>query len=163
MSRHYRVGLRWKQVHHGHIPHNALIGGEYDGGAQYIGRAEVGGSLTPGKIDSHSGKCYIPWGCEEHEFEDEYQVLVSKHPECFDWIHATGDEIPPGAVHGGVDENDEPLYIGRAWHEGCLIPGKIVKAHACCYVPWGGAEHSYEEYEILIVKALELCSEDSDY
>merc|ERR1712168_1184443 len=140
-----------------------MEGGEDDGNMTYIGRAEHCGSMTPGKIVYD--KCYVPWGGEEHEKypEDGFQILVSKHKHSFDWIYASGGEIPPGAIQGGVDENDEPLYIGRAWHNGCLVPGKVVKDHGCCYVPWGGEEHKYEDYEILIAKHLELCSDDSDY
>lgn len=34
-----------------------------------------------------------------------------------------GGALPPNAVEGGID--GETLYIGRATHEGALIPGKV--------------------------------------
>lgn len=64
------------------------------------------------------------------------------------WLPVTGGaSLPPTAVQGGVD--GEPLYIGRAHHEGALIPGKIVPSHGVCYVAWGGAENPKDEYEVL--------------
>lgn len=62
------------------------------------------------------------------------------------WVHAEGGEIPPNAVKGGHDNEDQ--YVGRARHEGALIPGKIVASHGVCYVPWGGVEHGKNEYEV---------------
>ena len=62
------------------------------------------------------------------------------------WLHAEGGEIPADAVKGGHDNED--LYVGRARHEGALIPGKIVRSHGVCYVSWGGMEHGKNEYEV---------------
>lgn len=63
------------------------------------------------------------------------------------WVAATGGEIPPNAIPAGID--NEQLYVGRANHEGALLPGKVVPSHGVCYVPWGGAEHGIPEYEVL--------------
>jgi len=68
------------------------------------------------------------------------------HGGAASWVHAQGGEVPPNAVKGGHDTED--LYVGRARHEGALIPGKIVASHGVCYVPWGGAEHGKNEYEV---------------
>lgn len=62
------------------------------------------------------------------------------------WVDARGGEIPPNAVPGGFD--NEQLYVGRASHEGALIPGKIVPSHGVCYIAWGGQEHGKEEYQV---------------
>jgi hypothetical protein len=62
------------------------------------------------------------------------------------WVPSQGGEIPPNAVKGGHDSED--LYVGRARHEGALIPGKIVPSHGVCYVSWGGQEHGKNEYEV---------------
>jgi hypothetical protein len=61
-------------------------------------------------------------------------------------VPAQGGEIPPNAVKGGHDNED--LYVGRARHEGALLPGKIVPSHGVCYVSWGGQEHGKNEYEV---------------
>ena len=47
---------------------------------------------------------------------------------------------------GGFD--NEQVYVGRASHEGALIPGKVVPSHGVCYVPWGGQEHGKTEYQV---------------
>lgn len=41
------------------------------------------------------------------------------------WVPVNGGAIPPNAVEGGID--GETLYIGRANHEGALIPGKVTQ------------------------------------
>ncbi|XP_011342741.1 uncharacterized protein LOC105282474 isoform X1 [Ooceraea biroi] len=63
------------------------------------------------------------------------------------WCDASGGMIPPGAVEGGND--DGVLFVGRAHHEGALIPGKVKPSHSVCYVAWGGAEHGKTDYQVL--------------
>ncbi|XP_066587914.1 uncharacterized protein [Prorops nasuta] len=63
------------------------------------------------------------------------------------WCDASGGMVPPGAVEGGRD--DEPLFVGRAHHEGALLPGKVKPGHCVCYVSWGGAEHGKTDYQVL--------------
>lgn len=64
------------------------------------------------------------------------------------WCQSVAGMVPTGAVEGGRDL-DGPLYVGRAQHEGALIPGKVNPQHAVCYIPWGGGEHGKAEYEVL--------------
>lgn len=47
------------------------------------------------------------------------------------WCDASDGNIPPGALEGGDD--GEPLYVGRATHEGAIIPGKVKASHGVCY------------------------------
>jgi hypothetical protein len=68
------------------------------------------------------------------------------------WVPASGGSVPEGAFVGGED-NGAKVYVTRASHEGALLPGKLVEGHACAYVPWGGEEHSKEQYEVLVVPA----------
>jgi len=63
------------------------------------------------------------------------------------WVKATGGELPEGALKGGED-NGNPLYVARAEHEEAVIPGKLLVEHKVVYIPWGGEEHSKEEYEV---------------
>ncbi|CAL7949665.1 unnamed protein product [Xylocopa violacea] len=65
----------------------------------------------------------------------------------FCWCEASGGMVPPGAVKGG--EDGEPLYVGRARHEGALLPGKVKPGDSVCYVAWGGEEHGKSDYEVL--------------
>ena len=67
------------------------------------------------------------------------------------WVSSSNGQVPKYAVNGGWDaENAEPLYIGRVDHNGSQIVGKIHPSHHCIYVPYGGKEHKYESYEVLI-------------
>lgn len=65
------------------------------------------------------------------------------------WVPTVGNAIPSGAFVGGED-NGEGLVVGRAHHEGALLPGKVVPSHGVCYVAWGGGEHGKTEYEVLV-------------
>lgn len=69
-------------------------------------------------------------------------------PTSVTWVSGDGGVIPAGAVMGGFD--NENLYVGRAQHEGGLVPGKVLSSHGVCYIAWGGAEHSKPEYEVSI-------------
>lgn len=64
------------------------------------------------------------------------------------WCDASGGMVPPDAVEGGND--DGPLFVGRAHHEGALIPGKVKPSHSVCYVAWGGEEHGKTDYQVSI-------------
>lgn len=56
-----------------------------------------------------------------------------------------------GAYPGGFSEvHHETLYIGRAEHNGHLIPGKIQPSHKVCYIPFDGREIAKKHYEILL-------------
>lgn len=65
------------------------------------------------------------------------------------WCDAQDGSIPPDAVVGGDDGG--PLYIGRADHEGALLPGKVSANHGVCYVAWGGQEHAKNQYQVRII------------
>lgn len=64
------------------------------------------------------------------------------------WVPTSGSHIPLHAVYGGNDSTGETLYIGRSKHDEDIIPGKVVPSHQCCYVPWGGEENRYGQYEV---------------
>lgn len=76
----------------------------------------------------------------------------------FKWIQASHGKLPPYAIFGGYDSmNKTNLYIARAEHKGCLIPGKYVPMEGCVYISWGDEEIRKEIYEVnffLIFKIL---------
>ena len=45
------------------------------------------------------------------------------------WVDAAGGYIPTGAVQGGFNEDNDPLYIGRAHHEDSHAVGKATSAN----------------------------------
>lgn len=60
--------------------------------------------------------------------------------------------VPTGAVLAGNTAGGEPLYVGRAHHEGSLTPGKIHRNHGCIYIPFNGREESILHYEVLVAQ-----------
>ncbi|KAL3220947.1 hypothetical protein MRX96_005380 [Rhipicephalus microplus] len=54
----------------------------------------------------------------------------------------------------GVCASGEPLYIGRAYHEGTLTIGKVQPSRRCLSIPYGGEEHCYSDYEVLVVQTV---------
>ncbi|XP_077499713.1 uncharacterized protein LOC144110545 [Amblyomma americanum] len=63
------------------------------------------------------------------------QVLVTDDYSLV-WRPASRGAVPPGAV--------------RAEHQGSLTVGKVHLSHRCLYIPFGGSEHRYTEYEVLV-------------
>ena len=66
------------------------------------------------------------------------------------WIKTRGNNIPTNAMKAGEDPEGGPLFVGRALHEGGLVPGKVQPKHGCCYIAYGGEEISKEEFEVSI-------------
>nr|WCR32668.1 farnesoic acid O-methyltransferase isoform A [Pyrrhocoris apterus] len=137
----------WLSDSGGRVPPNAVKGG-FDNEQLYIGRAHFKGTLTPGKIHPSHGVCYVPWGGEEHACP-EYEVLCDCRGV---WVKATGVNVPPNAIKGGVTEDGEPLYIGRAVHNSTMTVGKVQKSHGKCYIPYAGGEIGTENYEVLVLE-----------
>ncbi|XP_006621855.1 uncharacterized protein LOC102675334 isoform X1 [Apis dorsata] len=137
----------WCEASGGIIPPSAVQGGkDIDGNDLYVGRAYHEGALLPGKVKLGDTICYVAWGGEEH-LKNDYQVLCDCNPV---WVPTTGNNIPHNAIPGGETEDGEPLYVGRVQHEGSITIGKVQPSHSVCYIPYGGVEIAYPEYEIMI-------------
>lgn len=65
------------------------------------------------------------------------------------WVPVSGNNIPPNAVPAGETEDGEPLFVGRVNHEGTLTIGKVQPSHGTLYIPYGGQEVSFTDYEVL--------------
>ncbi|XP_074595723.1 uncharacterized protein LOC141850881 [Brevipalpus obovatus] len=73
------------------------------------------------------------------------------------WVEAKEGYVPVDqAVAGGVDIDGEPLYVGRAKHDGHIIPGKIRSSHGVCYVAYEGLEIPYRSYQVLTSTGFEF-------
>lgn len=67
------------------------------------------------------------------------------------WVPTSGSNIPHNAVVGGRDNTSrEDLYIGRTQHDNNFSPGKVARSHKCLYVPYGGKEMPFSNYDILV-------------
>ncbi|KAG8242533.1 hypothetical protein J6590_063646 [Homalodisca vitripennis] len=137
--------VAWVPSEGGVIPPNAVLGG-FDNENLYVGRAQHEGGVIPGKVLSSHGVCYVAWGGAEHGKQD-YEVLTGSNLQ---WVPSVEGQVPPNAVVGGTSETGETLFIGRAQHEGSTTIGKIQPSHAVCYIPYGGQELGYPEYEVLV-------------
>ncbi|KAJ8949964.1 hypothetical protein NQ318_002371 [Aromia moschata] len=130
----------WVPASGGQVPPSSFAGGEDNGEPVYVVRAQFGGGLIPGKLVPSHGQCYVPWGGTENP-SPEYEVLGSP---------ARAATSPPNALTAGQSEDGEPLYIGRVVHDGALTVGKVQPSHGVCYIPYGGQELSFPDYEILV-------------
>lgn len=73
-------------------------------------------------------------------------------PNTLTWVPCdSGDPLPRGAVHVGMDKGGDRLYAGRAFHEGDLLPAKVNPTHSAAYVCWGGMEHAMSHYEVRLI------------
>ncbi|XP_077500427.1 natterin-3-like, partial [Amblyomma americanum] len=71
-----------------------------------------------------------------------------------EWLPGSDGSVPSGALPGGKTASGEQLYIGRARHEGMLIPGKVHPSIKCAFIPYEGKEYRYAEYEVLVSKTI---------
>ena len=82
------------------------------------------------------------------------KILVAPRNCDLTWVDASNGHIPTGAVQGGFNEDNHPLYIGRARHEDSFAVGKINPDHGCCYIPYGGEEIAKEDYQVVTADIL---------
>lgn len=150
----YRL-VHWEHASGGSIPPGAVEAGWDQSDTVYVGRAFYEGEVVPGKVIPSHGVCYISYNGEEHGV-GEYEVLCNPHDCQLEWISTGGGNVPNGGLQGGISSQGEPLYIARVQHEGSLTIGKVHPSHGCCYIPYGGAEHNYTEYEVLVCKCIQL-------
>ncbi|XP_015117986.1 natterin-3 [Diachasma alloeum] len=67
------------------------------------------------------------------------------------WVSRhVGQGVPHNAVQGGRDIDGSTIYVGRAYHNGDVIPAKVIPDKQVAYVSHGGEEHSKSEFEILV-------------
>ncbi|CAB3370630.1 Hypothetical predicted protein [Cloeon dipterum] len=129
------------------LPEGAVVGGADLECELYIARAKHEGALLPGKYVPAHGTTYVAWGGEEHG-KEEFEILCGCKPV---WVQVNeGDEIPENALPGGRAEDGETLFVGRVQHEGTTTLGKVHPSHASCYIPFGGQELGFPDYEVLV-------------
>lgn len=135
----------WVPASGGNVPPGSMEGG-FDGEQLYIARGRHEGALVPGKLQPSHGVCYIAWGGGEHALSD-YEVLCSGRGS---WVPIVGGNIPSNAMPAGETETGEPLFIGRANHNGTVTVGKVQPSHGCCYIPYSGQELAYTDFELFV-------------
>lgn len=53
-------------------------------------------------------------------------------------------------LSAGESEDGEPLFVGRAQHEGTVTVGKVQPSHGVCYISYAGQELGFADYEVLV-------------
>ncbi|KAJ3185780.1 hypothetical protein HDU85_001142 [Gaertneriomyces sp. JEL0708] len=67
------------------------------------------------------------------------------------WVLTEAGKIPAGAIVGGHEADNTPLYIGRAFQGNGVHIGKVAaKWNEGCMIPWGGKEVAKKQFEILL-------------
>lgn len=65
------------------------------------------------------------------------------------WVPmAPYSSVPMDAVLAGHDTDGSAIYVGRAYHEGDLIPAKVIPSKNIAYVPHGGIENPKNDYHV---------------
>ena len=71
------------------------------------------------------------------------------------WVKYSDGMPLSGAVIGGYDQGN-PLYVARALHEGCIVPGKFHAVYKTSYISWAGKELEKKEgFDLLLGSALD--------
>ncbi|XP_014475327.1 PREDICTED: natterin-3-like [Dinoponera quadriceps] len=66
------------------------------------------------------------------------------------WVSRAGAQsLPDAAVQGGRDSDGTTIYVGRAFHEGDMVPAKVMPDKGVAYICYGGEEHPKYNYEVL--------------
>lgn len=121
---------------------------DIDGSPIIVGRAYYKGDHLPAKVVPSRNVAYVCWNGKEYDLQS-CEIMI-QHFGNFTWLSTNGGIVPPIAVPVGSTRDGEVLYAGRAYHNGSLCIGKVHPSHGCCYIPFGGKEHSYKHYEILV-------------
>ncbi|KAF5280046.1 hypothetical protein FQR65_LT03301 [Abscondita terminalis] len=113
-----------------HVPIDALPGGkDINGNTTYIGQALYRGILIPGQFLPGERKLYFEWGDAERVTDSNIKILCTKHPEQYEWIRTTTEEIKTipnkNFILGGF-ESDFTVYIGRVAIGNTLAVGKVI-------------------------------------
>ncbi|VDM33557.1 unnamed protein product [Hydatigera taeniaeformis] len=147
----FQVGLSWIPMSGREIPCGAI---EVDDGI-FVARGELDGEKIPGKYVARYQTCYVPYGGKEHELQ-ECEILcdtsVGCDGSCYKWVRDSDGDVPKHAIVAGVANDGQPLFVCKAPVEGELCVGKVHKGHSSAYIPYGGEEHSVENYEVLVLR-----------
>ncbi|RWS20953.1 uncharacterized protein B4U80_03761 [Leptotrombidium deliense] len=137
----------WIDAGNGNIPDKAVRGGEdVNGESLFVGRVVHEGDTLPGKIVPSQGVCYVSHAGTEHAHKS-YQVLVSDYE--LKWKQAEHGNVEKRAIMAGCTVDGQPLFIGRTYHDGSLVIGKVLPSQKTLYFPFAGNEHTADKYEVL--------------
>uniref|UniRef100_A0A1A9UST0 DUF3421 domain-containing protein n=1 Tax=Glossina austeni TaxID=7395 RepID=A0A1A9UST0_GLOAU len=125
---------------------SVLAGEDADGDAIYVGRAYHENNLLPAKVIPSKGCAFISYGGQEY-IKYKFEILAGNG---YKW-RATDCKncLPAGSVVCGRTAEGDPLYIGRGYWGGSLIPGRVHRSHSCLYIPFEGQEVRIQTFRVL--------------
>lgn len=134
-------------------PPNALVAGtDTDGSLIYVGRTNYKNEILAAKFVPARRKAYIAfWGKEIEVCNVE---VFCENDVTAKWLPIVRGRIPQNAVSTGQVGRGDILYIGRAAVRGSLTPGKVVPSKRTLYVPYGGKEHKFCDFEVLVAERI---------
>uniref|UniRef100_A0A2M4CPW9 Uncharacterized protein n=1 Tax=Anopheles darlingi TaxID=43151 RepID=A0A2M4CPW9_ANODA len=74
--------------------------------------------------------------------------LTKELAGCWQYCNINGP-FPPNMVRAGIDTDGDVIYVGRAFHEGDMIPAKVIPTKNLAFVCYGGEEILKEDFEVL--------------
>ncbi|XP_029035591.1 natterin-3-like [Osmia bicornis bicornis] len=80
------------------------------------------------------------------------------------WVHRNARQgVPDTAVSAGHDSDGTTIYVGRAYHEGDMLPAKVIPEKNIAYVCYEGKEYGKHDFEVLCRSEFswEVCSNGS--
>lgn len=108
-----------------------------------------------GKAGVHlaSGMTF-PWKGKEMESnhcrKKEHFVFVGVPNVSYSWVKASNGNFPTGSVRGY--NGHENQKVCRVKHGGGIHPGKLIPRSKACFIPYGGKEMGFGDYEVLVGK-----------
>ena len=152
--------LKWEPISDGPLPVNAFPAGTTSGREEvYIGRKQFGinGSHVGYVIPSNKCLC-IALRTNMLQFHSDYEILMASSEEenVFEWGMYSCGKVPLNAVIGGYFRK-EPIFVGRTLVDSFVLSnaqlvGGVACKEKCLRVAWNGKTHTYQCYEVLMVK-----------
>jgi len=128
------------------MPKDAVLGGrDTDGSLIYVGRASHEGEMIPAKVLPQKQAAYVCHNGLEIS-KQSFEVLVGDGVQ---WKKERDGKIPKGAYPAGTTRTGEVLYVARVEHNRSVTVGKLHPSHGSLYIPYGGKELAFKQYEVL--------------
>lgn len=131
------------------LPKNSVLSGHLFTSPVYVCRAFHNGKLLPGNYLLSRSAAVVTHDGQEI-VKNNFEILVGDH---YQWVTSVNG-LPSGAVRVDHFGNGEPLYIGRSFYGGALIPGKIRPPYQCLDIAFNGNAISLPSYEVLVNNAM---------
>lgn len=88
--------------------------------------------------------------------DTNFSAALNSYVSGYKWVPYTGMRATiPGMICAGRDLDGANLVVGRANHNGDVLPAKVKPEHAVAYVAYGGAEHEKHHFEVSFLRPID--------